>query len=210
MTNTQLVLVCDTETSGLKNNPATGHPDVIELSWQKLTDYWFGMLGREDFVDATTNIVLGGYPNEEGWQFSQRYKPSIEIEKGAFAIHGIPYSELADCPSHYEARLPEGVTYLIGHSISYDYRCLGKPEGVKLICTQRIAKKFKKHFQIPFENFQLDYLTSYFYPDRPELIKMNHTSLNDVCKTILVLAKLLSYTPKIQTFDALYDIQERL
>jgi len=210
MTNTQLVLVCDTETSGLKNNPATGHPDVIELSWQKLTDDWFAILGNEGFVATTISCILGNFPDFDNHRFSKRYKPSIEIEKGAFAIHGIPYSELADCPSHYEAKLPEGVTYLIGHNANYDYRCLGKPEGVKLICTQRIAKKWKKAFNLPLENFQLDYLTSYFYPDRPELIKMNHTSLNDVCKTILVLAKLLSYTPKIQTFDALYDIQERL
>ncbi len=75
--------------------------------------------------------------------FDQYFSCPEPISYGAMAVHHIIESDLVDCPSYDEFRLPAGVTHIIGHNIDYDIRAIQKCDSsiqVKAICTLAMAR----------------------------------------------------------------------
>ncbi|MFY2855022.1 3'-5' exonuclease [Achromobacter xylosoxidans] len=107
-------LVFDTETTGVIE------PVIVEAAWLALGD---------DPRAITTDAA-----------FCQRYNPGKPIALGALATHHIMDEDLADCPPAADFALPEGVQYLIGHNIDFDWNVIGKP-NVKRICTLALARR---------------------------------------------------------------------
>jgi exodeoxyribonuclease X len=103
--------VIDTETTG--NVPL----EVIELGY----------------------IFLGDAYEENPVAVVRRYKPERPSHIGAIAVHHIFDRELRANPPSSQAKLPEEVTYIIGHNVDYDWEALGKPD-VKRICTLALAR----------------------------------------------------------------------
>lgn len=78
-------------------------PEIIEAAW-------------EDAEGNGDDIV------------SVRFEPSRPIEFGAMATHNIIPSDLIGCPPSSEFRLPDGVEFIIGFNIDYDWECAGRPD----------------------------------------------------------------------------------
>ncbi len=75
--------------------------------------------------------------------FDQYFSCPEPISFGAMAVHHIIESDLVDCPSYDEFRLPAGVTHIIGHNIDYDIRAIQKCDSsiqVKAICTLALSR----------------------------------------------------------------------
>ncbi len=106
-------IIFDTEATGIKE------PVLIEAAWVELAS-----------LD----------PYEVTNAFEQRYNPGKTIDLGALATHHIMDEELVDCPPAASFTLPDGVEYLIGHNVDFDWEVIGKPD-VKRICTLALARK---------------------------------------------------------------------
>jgi exodeoxyribonuclease X len=71
---------------------------------------------------------------------SLRYRPTVAIKFGALATHHIHESDLVDKPVYTDVPIDfEGVGYIIGHKVDFDWEMLGKPP-VRRICTLAIAR----------------------------------------------------------------------
>ena len=103
--------IFDTEATGLDS------PHLIEAAWIKVPDP----------NDLT--------PTE---RFCQRYNPGKPIALGALATHHIMDEDLVDCPPYTDFRLPDGIEYLVGYNIDYDWRVIGEPD-VKRICVMALS-----------------------------------------------------------------------
>lgn len=110
-------LILDTEGTGLDE------PDVIQLAHKgPLT---FGA------VDALSAEALHFRP-----------RPHKPITIGAMATHRIILDDLDGYPVWPGSwQVPEGVGYLIGHSIDFDWKAIGAPVNVKRIDTMALAKR---------------------------------------------------------------------
>ena len=106
-------LILDTETTGIED------PHPVEIAWLRLQ-------GPNDLSAEQ--------------MFSCRFKPGKPITLGAMATHHIRDEDVTDCESHTTFRLPDGVEYLIGHNIDYDWSAIGKPD-VKRIDTCAFSRK---------------------------------------------------------------------
>lgn len=191
------VLICDTETTGVLNNPATGAPDVIELAYLDVTD-----IPPKLLVETPFNIIP---------KFQQLYYPMIDISPEAYNVHKYKKADLVGQPSSIEVKLPE-TSYLIGHNINYDYRCMQKPEGVQLICTLALYRALKKaRKDINTVNDKLDTLIAYFFPEYfKDLPQDRHVALED-CKKVYFLLRLLTvYFPKVHTWEDMFLLQQEL
>jgi len=204
-----MILALDTETTGIKNHPIHKHPQVIELAFIPLKNDFQNLISiskiekKNSFLKLVDELTASGTVN--------RYLPSMEIDKRATEVHGIRFKDLLGCPKSEDLELPEETSYLAGHNIQYDYRCLGKPKNIKCFCTLTLARKLDKKFGIGFPNHKLDTLILYFYGEMAQdLIDNSHQALTDTIKVILLLSKLLSYVPNIATFEELYKFQELL
>ena len=196
--------VADTETTGVMNHPIHGHPQIIEFASIPLGNDLEAWRGHEeiDILEAVEEISLLGT--------AKRYKPSMKIHKEAVKVHGISMQSLLKEPRSEDIVFPE-MDYMLGHNIQYDYRCMGKPEGIKLICTLKLARAFDKQFGIGFQNKKQDTLLLHFYgEDIRWLVTGHHAALSDCVKCLLLLVKLLEYVPNITTFEELYSVQESL
>ncbi len=197
------VIILDVESTGTQNHPKLGHPQPIEVAWIDITN-------SIDILDETTATlsVDGKIPRELMYQ--EQFKPSMPIHPEATKIHGKKYTDLLSFRPSESFRFPSNIRYMVGHNITYDHRCLGKPD-VKLICTMKLAKDLNKNLKIGWANVQLDNLVAELIPDRArELITETHNALDDCIKNILVLQKLLEFIPAIDSWDKLYQFQQSL
>jgi exodeoxyribonuclease X len=106
-------LILDTETTGFDE------PQPVEVAWLRL----------EDPLSLKMTEM-----------FCVRYKPSKPISLGALATHHIMDEDLVNCEPHTAFRLPDGVEYLIGHNVDFDWQAIGKPD-VKRIDTCALSRK---------------------------------------------------------------------
>ncbi len=172
------VLIFDTET--------TGHAEPVLIEAAGL------------FIqDVRTLSVLGN--------FEQRYNPGKPIETGAMATHHILDEDLVECPPADTFRLPEGVDYLVGHKIDYDWEVIGKP-GVKRICTLAMARKVWPDA----DSFSQSALMYRLAKDRNRVrdaLKEAHSALADVKFCRFILKKILDEKP-MDSWDALWTFSE--
>ena len=198
----QTILVLDVETTGIKNHPIYKKPDIIELSYMDIS----GDLAEFRLMAALPkeHAIRGTIETTEKCAITERFKPSMAIEDDAFRIHKINMKMLAGCRSSTEAKIPENTTYILGHNVQYDHRCLGKPD-VKLLCTQKFAKIVSKNNLTSFEDHKLSTILTHFYKGHEAtILNPVHTSAGDVIKTILVFIRLLEFFPGIKTWEELY------
>ncbi|MBN6740536.1 DUF3820 family protein [Acidithiobacillus sp. MC6.1] len=171
-------LIFDTETTGRDD------PVLIEAAWLSITD--IGTMAADmDFV--------------------QRCKPGKPIETGALATHHILDEELVDCPAADTFRLPEGVDYLVGHNIDYDWEVIGKPD-IKRICTLAMARKLWPDAD-SFAQSALMYRLANNRNRVRDALKAAHSALADVKFCRFILSKILTEKP-MDSWDALWAFSE--
>lgn len=143
-------------------------------------------------------------------EFCQRYKPSKAIELGALSTCHIYDEELADCPSHDSFKLPDGVEFIVGHNIDFDWRLAGEPD-IKRICTLALSR-----FLWPEADSHSQSAMIYMHhrADAKELLKSAHSALDDVKNCCLLLRQIvIAITKKYgkcpSTFEDLWRVSER-
>ena len=162
------ILVLDTETTGHYDEQAK--PEVIELAYSSLSFPEMGLFEP----------------------FQARFRPISAITYGAMAVHHIIPSDLVDCPSSKEAKLPADTSMLIGHNIDYDWEALGSPDGVRRICTLAISRALFPEL----DGHSLGAMTYWFARDKAkarELLRGAHSASVDVSIAYELFANLLEY-----------------
>jgi exodeoxyribonuclease X len=149
-------IIFDTEATGIKE------PVLIEAAWIELAS-----------IDPFTVTN----------PFVQRYNPGKPITLGALATHHIMDEELVDCPSASSFKLPDDVSYIIGHNVDFDWEVIGKPE-IKRICTLALARKIWPDLDSHTQSALLYYLER---NSAREQLRNAHSALTDVgiCAVIL-------------------------
>jgi exodeoxyribonuclease X len=177
---TERALVFDTETTGKHD------PHIIEAAW----------------IDVQLDWV-------ERDRYVERFNPLKPIEHGAMAVHHIVDSDLVGHKSHLEFSLPEGVGYLVGHNIDYDWRVAGEPE-IKRICTLALSRFL--HPEIESHN-QSALMYRFFGASARDMVKNAHSALTDVenCLKLLriFVGELIERGQSVATWEALWVISEQ-
>lgn len=143
-----------------------------------------GELIQTGMVSFDQNDLFG-----ETTTTGQNYKPSKPIEFGAMAVHHILDSDLVDCPPSSSFQLPEGVEYLIGHNIDFDWNVIGSPAHIKRIDTLAIARKL-----YPEGSHSLSAMVYQLLDNKEQarqLVKNAHDAKADVDMTLLILKLML-------------------
>lgn len=180
-------IIFDTETTD-KNNP-----EIIEASWM-----------RAEFACAPDD------PDFPKLQFddptTKRFKPVGKISMGAMATHHIQDEDLALCPPASSFQLPDGVIYLIGHNVDFDWAAAGSPEGVKRIDTLCLARKLWPEC----DSHTLGALTYYLFRSTARAALQNaHSAETDVLLTgnlLTAIVEKANFT--IQSFESLWELSE--
>ncbi len=173
MTN---AIIFDTETTG-KNEAK-----MIEAAWIQL-----------DSID----------PFATSSSFNQRYNPGKPIEFGALATNHILDEELIDCPSPETFELPQGLEYLIGHNIDYDWNIIGQP-NIKRICTLALSRRAWPTLDSHSQSALFYYLSR---STAREVLKNAHSALADV-KICAVILESTCKALNISTIEDLYTTSE--
>ena len=149
-------IIFDTEATGIKE------PVLIEAAWLELESI-------EPFLVANP--------------FVQRYNPGKPITLGALATHHIMDEELVDCPPASSFRLPDDVSYIIGHNVDFDWEVIVKPE-IKRICTLALARKLWPDLDSHTQSALLYFLER---STAREQLRNAHSAITDVgiCAVIL-------------------------
>lgn len=149
-------IIFDTETTGINE------PEVIEAA----------------FLSVLNPFSLGITS-----EYCQRFKPSKRIELGALATHHILDEELADCPPSSEFRLPDGIEYIIGHNVDYDWKVIGEPP-VKRICTLALCRRLFPEADSHSQSAMIYMMRRHKARD---MLKNAHAALDDVknCRIVL-------------------------
>ena len=184
-------MILDTETTGFDK------PQVIELAYQIISD--------------DLNEVSGGF-------YCRRFKPSKDIEEGAFNVHKISQESLYDEPNSdtllRHATKVEQSKYIIGHHIKYDIDAINnsvnKTHNFKTICTKRLALKVLDSQP----SYSLVNLTKSLGVVDQEIIDKAHSAEADVYMTLKLLQHIASVlnhqTGLVHNLDDLFDICESL
>jgi exodeoxyribonuclease X len=153
-------IIFDTEATGLDQ------PHVIEAAWLRVPD--------------PNNLV----PTET---FLQRYNPGKPIALGALATHHIMDEDLAACPPHTEFRLPDGIDYLVGYNVDYDWRVIGEPQ-IRRICVMALSRSLFPGLDSYSQSAVLYHLERH---RARELLKNAHSAMQDVENCRIILERIL-------------------
>ena len=170
-------IIFDTEATGIKE------PVLIEAAWLELASI-------EPFT--VTN------------PFVQRYNPGKPISLGALATHHIMDEELVDCPSASSFRLPDDVSYIIGHNVDFDWEVIGRPE-IKRICTLALARKLWPNLDSHTQSALLYYLER---NSAREQLRNAHSAIADVGICAVILDHICQQL-NVKTVEDLYTESEK-
>lgn len=145
------------------------------------------------------------YVSAYGTPFEQRYKPTSPITFGAMATHHILPEDLEDCPPPSTFALPEGVTYLIGHAIDFDWETIGRPD-VKRICTLAMARRVWP--DVSHSLSALMYMLSDDYAKTREELRNAHSAGADVDFCRIILDAIMLKAGPFDSFEALHAFSE--
>ncbi|WP_175958444.1 DUF3820 family protein [Burkholderia sp. BCC0405] len=140
--------------------------------------------------------------------FLQRYQPTKAISFGAMAVHHILPSDLVNCPPNVEFRLPNDMTYMIGHKVDFDWEVAGKL-NVKRICTLAMARRVWPDA----ESHTLGAL-SYMLGSNLEAVRLElrdaHNALADCYLCARVLFAIIEHADQdLRTWEDVYQFSER-
>jgi exodeoxyribonuclease X len=181
MTNPNQAIIFDTETTDATDG------QLIEAAYVPIS---FAAAGRLAQLERS---------------FQQRYRPSNPISYGAMATHHILDADLVDMPLHNTFALPDGVEYLIGHSIDFDWNVIGAPAHVKRICTLAIARKLWPNTSHTLG--ALMYMLSSNHARTREDLRNAHSALADVFFCWALLDEIVS-TIGCSTMEELHEFSE--
>ena len=170
-------IIFDTEATGIKE------PVLIEAAWLELASI-------EPFSVSNP--------------FVQRYNPGKPITLGALATHHIMDEELVDCPPASSFRLPDDVSYIIGHNVDFDWEVIGKPE-IKRICTLALARKLWPNLDSHTQSALLYYLER---NSAREQLRNAHSALTDVGICAVILDHICQQLG-VKTVEDLYTKSEK-
>lgn len=170
-------IIFDTEATGIKESV------LIEAAWLELASI-------KPFT--VTN------------PFVQRYNPGKQISLGALATHHIMDEELVDCPPASSFKLPDDVSYIIGHNVDFDWEVIGKPE-IKRICTLALARKLWPDLDSHTQSALLYYLER---NSAREQLRNAHSALTDVGICAVILDHICQQL-NVKTIEDLYTESEK-
>ena len=154
-------IIFDTEATSLDS------PCLVEAAWLK--------------ISHPSNLT----PEEK---FLQRYNPGKPIALGALATHHIMDEDLVACPPHTDFRLPEGVQYLVGYNIDYDWKVIGQPD-IKRICVMALSR----HLFPGLDSYSQSAVLYHLERRRArDLLKNAHSAEADVMNCLRILWRLLN------------------
>lgn len=166
---------------------------------------WIRMPAVQDLAGRSDRICID--PAAEYKSYEERFKPTRAISFGAMAVHHILPHELLNCQPHTAFELPIDTTYLIGHSIDFDWQVAGAPTQVKRICTHAIAQ----HVFQECDSLSLSALL-YFATGPSErtrqLVKGAHGAMQDCWNVLQLLRVILAKKPGIDTWEQLHKFSE--
>lgn len=172
-------IIFDSETTGLDA------PEVIETAWVA--------------VDVNGNVIPPGGQCD-------RWKPSKAITLGAMSTHHVMDEDLADAPPASSFKLPEGVEYLIGHNVDFDWHAIGKPE-VKRIDVLVMCRALWPDADSHTQGAMLYLLER----DRArEELKRAHSAAADVMNCRTILSHVIAKCGPFETFEQLWQASERM
>lgn len=208
----KLPIILDTETVGFENHPVHGHPQVIQLAYVILSgDLQADLQFFLNLDTADTNII--NEVNKQFENFNRYYKPSMPINPHASAVNGIYLTDLEGCPASetvLDDFTPTDYSYIIGHNISFDQRCLNIPKDadVRYICTKALAARVAAMKPMP-KSTSLKPLIEHLFPRTHQNLSDNsHTAHFDVIKTGLLLSQLMLNYPGLLTYDDLWQFMQ--
>jgi exodeoxyribonuclease X len=185
------VLVVDTETTGREE------PQIIEIATMAL-----GPL----VVKKDSKITF-----TKGKLWSRKHRPTKPIELGAKATHHYQESELEEYepwgPLMFEEVVGNECEYLLGHSVDYDWKCMGaKP--IRRICTDAICREAF----VGLDSYKLGAIAYYLKgPEAKKWLKNAHTAEADVkvlVSMLLQILKQVSNLVKVKTWEDVWAFSE--
>lgn len=136
--------------------------------------------------------------------FEARYQPAKPIDLGALSTHHIMDEDLVGLPPFTGLLIPEGVEYLIGHNVDYDWKVLGSPD-IKRICTVALCRflfpKADSHSQGAMM-YLLDRASA-----KSRLVSA-HSAGTDVINLKHLLSFIIPMIPNIETWEDLWIASE--
>ena len=142
--------------------------------------------------------------------FDKFYSCPEPISFGAMAVHHIIESDLINKPSYNTFRLPQGVTYLIGHNIDYDIKAVQKCDNsiqVKGICTLALSRMVWP--DVPAHNLSaLYYMIAGGTDQTRKELRNAHNAAADIMFTATILRELIKLTG-IKDMQSLYLLSEK-
>ena len=154
------VIILDSETTDIKE------PEPVEVAYVEYGDR----------LDLST----------QGRSFRSLYKPSKPISMGAMAVHHIMDEDLVDAPPSTSFALPEGVEYLIGHNIDFDWKVIGEQANVKRICTLALSRSL-------FPDTDSHTLSAMFYLLERETARERLSAAHSALADVLLCADILKH-----------------
>lgn len=160
-----------------------------------------GQIIQIGVVEFVENRLSG-----ETISYGQDYKASVPIQFGAMAVHHILDEDLVDCPPNTEFALPEGLQYMIGHNVDFDWKMAGSPESVKRICTLAMSRKL-----YPEDSHTLSAMIYRLHPNKAEarnMVQGAHNAKADVEMTLWLLRELVKGQEQINSWETLWQFSE--
>lgn len=173
-------IIFDTETTGLTD------PEVIEAAWMPVE-------------------IVGGKVEMAGSTTCRRYRPLRPISLGAMAVHHIMDEDLVDEPPSSTFALPEGVQYLIGYNVDFDWRAIGFPD-VKRIDVLAFARQLWPEADSHTLSAMIYRL--YRHEGARRILEDAHQATADVYLCSLVLWHVVDQLGPFLSFDALWHASE--
>ena len=159
-------LIIDCETTGFDE------PEPIEVAWMNVPE--------PKMLYEITEIP------------TFRFKPSKPISLGALATHHILDEELANCAPFREFSFPDGVEFIIGHNVDFDWKALGSP-AIKRICTCALSRWL-------WPDADSHSLGAMIYlhhrDDAKEWLLDSHVAAHDVANTRSLLGTIIESLPR--------------
>lgn len=153
---------------------------------------------------------LGIFQVVDDLLFDKFYSCPEPISFGAMAVHHIIESDLIGKPSYNTFRLPQDVSYLIGHNVDYDIKAIQKCDSsiqVKGICTLALSRMVWP--DVPAHNLSaLYYMITGGTDQTRKALRNAHNAAADIKFTETILRELIKATG-IKDMQSLYLLSEQ-
>lgn len=153
---------------------------------------------------------LGIFQVVDDLLFDKFYSCPEPISFGAMAVHHIIESDLIGKPSYNTFRLPQDVSYLIGHNVDYDIKAIQKCDSsiqVKGICTLALSRMVWP--DAPAHNLSaLYYMIAGGTDQTRKALRNAHNAAADIMFTETILRELIKATG-IKDMQSLYLLSEQ-